>query len=192
MLLIEEVWSVFTLKLSGDTELKLLQLQNADELYTLVDHNREHLRAWLPWVDKTLYVSDIEVFINRSICQYAEEGTITAGIFDRGSLVGVISLTVRDPERREIGYWLDKAHQGRGIMTTACKALIDYAFSNTTAQRIDIRVEPANGRSRSIPERLGFTCESVFNEPVLHANELGRVLVTYVMLKSEWLRSRAI
>ncbi|MHB1460208.1 MAG: GNAT family N-acetyltransferase [Armatimonadota bacterium] len=183
---------MFTLKLSGDTELKLLQLQNADELYTLVENNREHLRAWLPWVDKTLSVSDIETFINRSLRQYAEEGTITAGIFVSGYLVGVISLTVRDPGRHEIGYWLDKDHQGSGIMTIACKALIEFAFHHTTAQRIDIRVEPTNDRSRAIPERLGFTCESVYREPVLHTNDPGRELVTYVMPKEAWLRSRAI
>ncbi len=190
-MLIDEVWSVFTLKLSGGTELKLLQLQDADDLYTLVDHNREHLRTWLPWVDKTLSVSDIETFINRSLRQYAEEGTITAGIFDRGTLVGVISLTVREPGRHEIGYWLDKDHQGRGIMTTTCKALIEFTFNHTTSQRIDIRVEPANGRSRTIPERLGFTCESVYKEPSVQTNDPGRELVTYVMLKEAWLRSRA-
>lgn len=177
---------MFTLKLSGDTELKLLQPENAEELYALVDHNREHLRTWLPWVDGTQSVSDIMTFINRSLRQYADDGSITAGIINCGSLVGVISITDRGSRCHEIGYWLDKNHQGRGIMTSACRAMVDFAFLHTTAQRIDIRVQPANVRSWAIPERLGFSCEGVDNEATLHSNSLERELVMYVMLKDAW------
>lgn len=177
---------MFVCILFDDTEMKLLQPHYAEELFSLVDKNREYLRAWLPWVDGTQSVSDIVTFIDRSVRQYADDGSITAGIFTLGSLVGVISVTNRDSGLHEIGYWLDYDHQGKGIMTTACKALIDFAFGNTAAQRIDIRVEPDNHRSRTIPERLGFVCQHDNIEPTMHSCDLARNLMTYVMLKDAW------
>ena len=60
-----------------------------------------------------------------------------------------------------IGYWLDASHQGRGIMTTSCRVIINHAFRNLELHRVVIRCATENHRSRAIPERLGFTLEGV-------------------------------
>jgi len=54
---------MFSYKLSENTEVRLLEERHAQELTDLTDRNREHLREWLPWVDKNRTVEDRNNFI---------------------------------------------------------------------------------------------------------------------------------
>ncbi len=63
-----------------------------------------------------------------------------------------------------LSYWLDEAHQGKGIMTASCRAFISYAFTTWKLNRIAIQCATRNTRSRAIPERLGFTLEGMLRE----------------------------
>jgi ribosomal-protein-serine acetyltransferase len=60
-----------------------------------------------------------------------------------------------------MGYWLDAAHQGKGIMTAACREMIKHAFQELDLHRVVIACATENLRSRAIPERLGFKLEGV-------------------------------
>ena len=63
-----------------------------------------------------------------------------------------------DPRHRNssIGYWIDGASEGRGIMTRACRAMVSEGFHHYGLHRIEIRCATGNNRSASIPRRLGF------------------------------------
>jgi ribosomal-protein-serine acetyltransferase len=63
-----------------------------------------------------------------------------------------------------IGYWLGESYQGKGLMTGACRALVDYLFSELRLQRIEIRCATSNARSCAVPQRLGFTKEGVLRQ----------------------------
>lgn len=56
-----------------------------------------------------------------------------------------------------IGYWLGKPHWGRGIMTEAARAVIDWYFASTDAEAIHSGVFHFNAASLAIQHRLGFT-----------------------------------
>lgn len=49
-----------------DDELKLdkVKIDDAEELFKLVDQNRSHLSKWLPWVDKTKTLEDEIKFVS--------------------------------------------------------------------------------------------------------------------------------
>jgi ribosomal-protein-serine acetyltransferase len=88
----------------------------------------------------------------------------------------------------EVGYGIGSAHEGRGLVTAATRALIDIGFGELGLHRIVIRAGVGNARSRAIPERLGFTLEG-------HAREEGRGsggfydIVVYGLLDREWPRA---
>lgn len=173
--------------ISPDIELRLLEVRHAEEVFLLVDRHRAHLRQWLPWVDGTLAADDTQEFICRSLEQFAKGESLVAGIWYTGSLIGVVSFVGINPGNRSamIGYWLSPEHEGKGIMTRACKVLIDYGFRELGLNRIVIRAATENIRSQAVPQRLGFIREGVERQSEW-LNDRFLDMVVYSMLRSEW------
>jgi hypothetical protein len=74
--------------------LRLVREEDAEELYSRVDQNREHLRQWMPWLDETKSASDTLSFIRRSL-ESATAGTqYSYGLLLGGEIVGVVSFKV--------------------------------------------------------------------------------------------------
>lgn len=178
---------MFRFIVDDDIELRLLEGRHADELFGLTDRNRAHLRPWLPWVDQNTSPDNTRAFIKGSLHQLAENNGLQAGIWFRGELAGVIGfLYFKWPSRKtEIGYWLDAAVQGHGIMTRACRALLDYAFGELGLNRAEIHCAGGNTRSCAVPERLGFKQEGVLRQAEW-LNDHFEDNVVYGMLAGEW------
>lgn len=51
-----------------------------------------------------------------------------------------------------------------GIVTAACRVVIDEGFHNFGLHRIEIRCAVENRRSAAVPRRLGFVEEGVLRE----------------------------
>jgi RimJ/RimL family protein N-acetyltransferase len=86
------------------------------------------------------------------------------GIFssDEAEVVGGSGLHTRHGEGAfEIGYWIRESRAGEGLGTEATGALTRVAFELCGVDRVEIRTDPANERSRAIPRRLGFVEEAV-------------------------------
>ncbi len=180
------------IRVDEDIELRLIDEGDARSVFALTDRNRAYLRRWLPWVDGTRTVEDTAAFIERSREQARLGQGFQAVILLHGEIVGVIGFVYVDLENRraEIGYWIGEAYQGRGIMTRACRALVDFAFASQGMNRVEIRADVENGRSRAIPERLGFVQEAVLRQAGWmydHAIDL----VMYAMLHRDWRPSAA-
>lgn len=149
---------MFSYSLNEEIELRLLEPRHAETLFLLVDHSRNHLREWLPWVDATKEKSDSQAFIESAMKQFGANNGFQAGIWYKGKLAGVIGLHNIDWQNRStsIGYWLGKTFEGKGIMIQSCQALIDHCFEELHLHRIEIQAAVDNKKSRAIPERLGF------------------------------------
>ncbi|HJU31950.1 MAG TPA: GNAT family N-acetyltransferase [Hyphomicrobiaceae bacterium] len=59
----------------------------------------------------------------------------------------------------EIGYILAPAQQGRGLMTEAVAAVVDYCVDKLHAHRVEALIHPDNVASIRLVKRLGFHCE---------------------------------
>lgn len=150
--------AVFQQRVDEDIELRALDEADGRSLFDLTDRNREHLRAWLPWVDGTRTVDDTLAFIRVARQQERDGFGFQAGIWYRGDLSGVVGYHRIDWSRRKValGYWLGREFEGKGIMTRSCRALVDHAFRELGLERVEIRAATGNARSRAIPLRLGF------------------------------------
>jgi len=153
-------------RISDRITLRLLQSHHAKILFDLVDSNRDHLRAWLPWLDKTRSEKDTNEFIYEMLSSFASTGAFTCGVWYKERLSGVAGYNRIDSENRVgyIGYWLSKDAEGKGIMTSCCRALINHGFEECNLNRIVIAVATNNLKSQAIPDRLGFSREGVLRE----------------------------
>jgi hypothetical protein len=87
--------------------------------------------------------------------QFDKDEDFIYAIFDReeSRVLGGTGLHTRIGEHaREIGYWIRADAEGNGYVTEAVAALTRVGFELEGLDRIEIRVEPENVRSRRIPE----------------------------------------
>ena len=178
---------MFRLPLDEALSLQLFEARDAVELYALVDANREHLSRWLPWVEETNGPQDTRAFIERSLVRFAAGNGFDAGIREGGRLSGCMGLhyVARPAGVTEIGYWVAKEAQGRGIVSRAVAGLLPYLFRDLDLHRVEIRVDPANDRSRALPERLGFAREGVLRAVAWDRGQRYDHVV-YALLRPEW------
>ena len=166
---------------------KLLEERHAPEVFAVVDRERAYLREWLPWVDMSTEAEHTLNFIKTSLQQFAANDGFAGGIWSGEEFIGGIGTHRIDwlNRRVEIGYWIAQKFRGRGIVTDACRAVIDHAFHEWKLNRVEIHCAPDNEKSCAIPKRLGFHFEATLREAQLVNGKYMDVSV-YAMLAREW------
>jgi ribosomal-protein-serine acetyltransferase len=146
--------------------LKLLENHDAEEIFEVLDQNREYLREWLPWVDDMENHEDYLPVIKMWLEQFANNDGFQAGIYYQNHFVGMIGFhgVDRRNHKTTIGYWLAEGYQGKGIMTKAVEKIVGHAFQSWKLNRAEIHCGAGNVKSRAIPERLGFTNEGTIRD----------------------------
>lgn len=136
---------------------------DAHGLWEAVDESRESLSAWMPWARDYHSEADAAPTIRRLQSQWLTRENLVVGIFDKASnrVLGGSGLHRIEWKlgKFEIGYWLRDSAVGNGYVTETVQVLTRFAFENLNAQRVQIRMDVRNTRSRNIPERLGFIYE---------------------------------
>jgi ribosomal-protein-serine acetyltransferase len=180
---------LFHRQVGDGIEMRQFELADAAEVYAAADRNRQYLREWLPWVDHTRGPEQVRDFILRALAQFhANEGPST-GIWIDDRFAGSIGCHRIDWANRScsIGYWVDAAQQGRGVITRSCEVLLEYLFGELGLHRVVIQCGVGNTRSCAVPRRLGFTREGAAREAEW-VNDRWVDLVVWSMLAEEWRR----
>ena len=120
-------------------------------------------------------------FATRSLFQW--------GIAERqtNAVVGTCTLASLSSEHRraEVGFALARAMWGRGYISEALPALLDFAFETLDLHRLEADVDPRNERSIRVLERLGFEREGYLRERY-HVNGELQDAVLYGLLRRDW------
>ncbi len=59
-------------------------------------------------------------------------------------------------QHASIGYWIDEAYAGRGIITRAVAMVIDHCFGAVGLHRIEVAIRPENTSSLRVVDKLGI------------------------------------
>lgn len=171
---------------AGHAELTPLDLRDAAELFRLTDANRDHLRQWLPWLDGVTDAAHTRAFIRAAQGGPDSRAGLQFALRLRGRIVGVVGCCPIDRRNRlaALGYWVAQDHQGLGLVTGACGALLTHAFGGGL-NRVEIRCAVDNRRSRAVPMRLGFCQEGVLRDAEwLYDHFVDHAV--YAMLARDW------
>jgi ribosomal-protein-serine acetyltransferase len=178
---------MFSAPVRDGFELRLLEERHAPALFKVVERERAHLREWLPWVDATKSEEDSLSFIRSVLEQFVTNHGFAAGVWNGERLAGTVGLHRIDwlNRRVEIGYWLAREFQGRGVMTDACRAVVTHVFGELDLNRVEIRCATGNTKSSAIPRRLGFTLDGTLRDAQF-VNGRHHDLLVFGMLKRDW------
>ncbi|MEN9520262.1 MAG: hypothetical protein RLZZ381_2850 [Cyanobacteriota bacterium] len=177
----------FPYNVNESTILSLVELEDAEEIFALVDTSRDRLREWLPWVDLNTTADDTRTFIRFAQQQYVEQQGFHCCIRYKTKIAGVIGFHRLDWTNKtaELAYWLGVQYQGKGLMSQCCKFLTNYAFHCLKFNRVEIRAASNNFKSCAIPERLGFIKEGILRDAEW-LNDRFVDNVVYSMLLKDW------
>lgn len=154
-----------------------------DALFQAIDRSRQHLKAWMDWVDRNQSPGDTQEYITRSLLEFTRRENIGLGIFDRSNNATILGGTGYHNidwtvPAFEIGYWAAVDQVGRGYITEAVEVLTDFAFAQFGANRISIHCDPRNTKSRMVAERAGYQLEGhLRNKARTNAGDLRDTLI---------------
>jgi RimJ/RimL family protein N-acetyltransferase len=174
-----------------ETERLLLRRYTDDDFDALFAiQSREDVTRWLPWPERTAeQTADSLAMKIAAIAIHQDGDTVTPAIELKatGQLAGDVMLHANSHAHRtgEIGYLLHPDHQGHGYMTEACRPMLELGFTCFGMRRIIGRLEPRNGPSARVLERLGMRREAHFVENEWLRGEWQSELV-YALLEREW------
>lgn len=176
------------IRINDKIRLEEIKLSMVQVIFDTIERDRDYLMEWLPFVEMTRHVSDTEAFIKSVIGSNPKKNSIFS-IWYKEEFAGLIGFKDTDWVNRktEIGYWLAKPMQGKGIILTCVKKLTNYAFTSQKLNRVQIKVAERNTKSEAIPIRLGFSFEGIEREGELHKNKYLDIKV-YSLIKSEYLK----
>ena len=138
-------------------------------------------------MSKTTSVDDAKALIRRCMERYAAGVGLFYTLWDGPAMIAhVLAREIeREAKWAEIGYMIDEAYAGRGIIKESCIALIRHLFDEYGMDKIVICCTDDNEKSKALAERLGFSLEGTIRNHFV-VNGTVRNMLHYGLLKSEW------
>ncbi len=143
------------------------------------------VRYWSsgPWTD----MAQADEQVAKTLAGYRDGSGVRFGIELDGRLIGNVCLFAFSEQNRrcELGYVLGSAYWGHGYATEALGASLEYGFRELGLNRVEADIDPRNGASARVLERLGFCKEGYMPERWIVNGETADTAV-YGLLKRQW------
>ena len=162
---------------------------DAEALFAAVEESRQRLRPWLDWVDDFETFDHARAYVSGAINDWTRRRELFFGVFAvDGRYLGNTGLHNVDWSLRsfEIGYWLRDGAEGHGYAQEAVRRLTRFAFEDLNANRVEIRCDPRNERSRRVAERLGFVFEGCLRNSRQDPTGEPRDTLVYALVPGDW------
>ena len=108
-----------TIPVSDALELRAVEERYTAELHNLVVKNRAYLQTAFDWAQHVGSEDDTRRNVQSNQMLHQRGYAKMFLIFHDDALAGVLSFNAIEPANKTgyIGYWLDEAHQGKGILS---------------------------------------------------------------------------
>ncbi|MFD7959844.1 GNAT family N-acetyltransferase [Streptomyces zaomyceticus] len=158
---------MYAIPLGDDgAELRPLEPWQAGEFLAHMDRGREFIGARNGLPDVVTDLESSRAFLRLYAERAAADSGRIHGVWSGGTLVGAVILRKLDVEHgtAEAGCWLEPAGVGKGLVTRAARALVDWAIEVRGIHRVEWVVSSDNEPSIAVARRLGMTRDGVLRE----------------------------
>lgn len=133
----------------------------------------------------------LKEYIDKAVDNRLNKSRYTFIVFDKiqNAYAGSTAfLNISNPDDRlEIGAtWYGKEFQRTGLNRNCKYLLLQYAFDNLEAERVEFKTDERNSASRKAIEKIGGQFEGILRRHTLMYDGFRRNTVYYSILRSEW------
>jgi len=160
--------------------------------YAMSQKNREHLACYESGnVVMTIKTEeDAEIAVRDLAADWVARNCFFMGAFDKRTDEFVAQIYV-GPVNWElpefaIGYFADVDHEGRGYVTEAVRAALEFIFEYLKAHRVRLECDDTNVRSIRVAERCGMVQEAHFRENKRNPDGTLSGTLCFGLLRSEF------
>ena len=187
----QPTFPAFPSPLDGErVRIRCYTVEDAAALKEAVDETREALLRWMPWGDDHRTLEQSIGFCARSYGRFHARTDLTVGIFDKatGGYLGGSGLHVLDAAARafELGYWIRASAEGMGYVQETSRLVTAAAFEVLGANRVMVRCDALNERSRRVIEMAGFPFEGTTRRSQVRRDGTLRDTLVYAMVKEDY------
>ena len=145
----------------------------------LINNNRERLKKYFPiTVSKTNTLEEVKNHLTELSLKLEKKQLYPFGLFHDSELMGVVLIKNIDwrVPKSELAYFIDEAHEGKGIMTMLVENTISYCFDELKMKKVFLRISPDNLGSKKIAEKTGFIKEGLLRKEFrIYSGELVNI-----------------
>lgn len=164
---------------------------DGDDLFNLLErnNNREYLRDHIDEVNIVNNQKEAELRTRQLYVDWISRERFILGVWLKAdkTYIGQIWIEPKkwDVPSFELGWFLDRKYQGKGLATEAAKKAVDFIFKDLHAHKIIVLTREDNEKSIKLAKRCGFIKEGHLRD---HAIKNGRRfgLYCYRLLKNEY------
>ena len=186
----EEYKKNFPDSLTLETPRVRLRILKADDRELLQSHTQS-TALWEYFTKDLSKPEELKAWIDEALRDRAEGRRVPFVVIDKdeNAVCGSTSfgnISFYD-KRIEIGWtWLGERFIGMGVNRQAKFALLSYAFDVLKFERVEIKTDNLNERSKAALKKIGATEEGVLRSHMLMQNNRRRDSIYYSFLRSEW------
>ena len=151
---------------SQQIELRSVEERYTTDLHNLVIKNKIFLQTAFDWAQHVGSEEDTRRNVQSNQMLHQRGYAKMFLIFHDDALAGVLSFNAIEPANKTgyIGYWLDEAHQGRGILSRSLQAFMRHYVELGTVRRFVLKCRVDNHSSNAVALRNGFMLEGCLRE----------------------------
>ena len=171
-----------------ETSRLLLRRMNMKDAQDIFEYSRDpEVARHVLWTAQK-HISEAKEYIRYMNRRYRDDLPSSWGIVDKasGRLVGTIGYMGYSEENAsvEVGYSLAHELWGKGLMTEALRAVINYTFDEMDINRIEAQHELDNASSGRVMEKCGMTKEGVLRQRLYNKGKFVDVAL-YSILRED-------
>ncbi|MGH6610426.1 MAG: GNAT family N-acetyltransferase [Burkholderiaceae bacterium] len=146
---------------------------DAEEFLRAVLESKSALMRWMPWCHADYSADDVTRWFQTADQMWTNQTAFPMLIKSRldGALLGGTGLhdvLLYGKREAELGYWVRAGARGRGVASTAIRAIAAFAFNELKLVRATMRIRLDNQSSRRAAERAGASFEGVMRHGIVH------------------------
>lgn len=164
--------------------LRKIRMDDTDAIFAgwALDKEVTHYLTWRPHQR----IEQTQAFVQSCLSAWEHESRFPYMITLKESeaVIGMIDPRI-EGSKVGIGYGAAHAYWGKGFITEATRAIIEWAFQQPSIYRVYATTDVENVASQRVLEKVGMQCEGILRKYLIHPNisDVPRDSYMYAIIK---------